>query len=120
MTSARRLLSSCSNSTRGVISGGQTGAPGSSVTTIEYVTIPTRGNAVDFGDFNTARDDHGGTSSPTRGVFFGGQQTGGSNLSSMEYIEITTGGTAVNFGTLDAGVRNFRPAGTSNAHGGLG
>ena len=41
---------------------------------IEYITIATNGNGIDFGDLTTATAslNSGGASSPTRCVFFGG------------------------------------------------
>jgi hypothetical protein len=56
LTVARSLLAATSSSTRGVIGGGTTtgGSSGSS-NTIDYVTIATTGNAVDFGDITQAR-----------------------------------------------------------------
>jgi len=52
LTLARELLSNmaCSSSTRGVFMGGDTPSPTLSQNVIDYVTIMTQGNAVDFGD----------------------------------------------------------------------
>ena len=46
-------LSGASDKTRGLIDGGQTGP--TSYNHIEYVTILTTGNAIDFGDLTVAR-----------------------------------------------------------------
>ena len=53
-TVSRFNASSCSSSTRGVFSGGQT--PSATVNTIEYVTILTTGNAIDFGDLQALQE----------------------------------------------------------------
>ena len=57
-------LGACASETRGVFGGGQTPTK---IDTIQYVTIATTGNTLDFGDLNTARrfcqgasDCHGG------------------------------------------------------------
>ena len=39
---------------------------------VEFVTIPTAGNAIDFGDLITARYLNGGCSSRIRALSFGG------------------------------------------------
>jgi hypothetical protein len=43
---------------------------------MDYITIATTGNAVDFGDLTVARYFVGGVSNPTRGVFGGGNISG--------------------------------------------
>ena len=49
---ARRSLTGCSSSIRAVFGGGQSGASPTITThnTIDYITIPTTGDAQDFGD----------------------------------------------------------------------
>jgi hypothetical protein len=47
---------------RGLGAGGSTGSPSVDVNTIEYVTISTVGDAVDFGDLTVARHWHAGCS----------------------------------------------------------
>ncbi|MEK9694053.1 MAG: hypothetical protein VW235_14130, partial [Rhodospirillaceae bacterium] len=56
----------CSSQTRGVYGGGST-APGDPTNIMEYVTISTAGNAIDFGDLPLptranagVSDSHGG------------------------------------------------------------
>ena len=69
LTLARRSCASTSNSTRGVFSCGQSSTPVSSISTvnnIDYITIATTGNAIDFGDSGGngfgagCSDSHGG------------------------------------------------------------
>ena len=90
--------------------------------TIEFITIATTGNSADFGDMTSARYNHGAASSPTRGVFVGGQP-GPNAVNVIDYVEIATLGNAVDFGDTDVvGMTNgiIRPTGTSsNGHGGL-
>jgi hypothetical protein len=113
----RKLLGSVSNSTRGVFGGGRNTPAYSDI--IDYITLASTGNAVDFGNLSAARQHVGGMSSPTRGVFFGGYQPSpAKNDNTIEYITMSTTGNAVDFGdttsTTDVG-------GTfSDSHGGLG
>ena len=56
---------------RGVAAGGNNPA---SIDTIEYITISTQGNSIDFGNLTATRQSQpGGTRSSTRGVIGGGQ-----------------------------------------------
>jgi hypothetical protein len=56
LSGVRRFLEGTASSTRGVFGGGYTTSPASaSVNIIEYVTILTTGNAVDFGDLTLSR-----------------------------------------------------------------
>ena len=103
------------NSTRGCFGGGNPGA----INTIQFITIATTGNSSDFGDLTAAKRSAPGVSSPTRGVFMGGQSPASPNpeFATMDYIEIMTTGNALDFG--DLGTARTSGAGQSNAHGGL-
>lgn len=95
----RRVLSSCSSSTRGVWGGGYAFY----VNTLDYVTISSPGNAIDFGDLNSASGPFGlsASSSSTRGLFFTGYN--GNNLNTIQYITISSTGNAVYFGDVISG-----------------
>ena len=99
-----------SNSTRGLMAGGQDSNSSPFFTDgISYVTIASTGNDIDFGDANNSG---GGSSSgcgnPVRGIY----QLGG-NPRPIDYINFSTTGNAQDFGDLAA---NFGgPAGASNA-----
>jgi hypothetical protein len=55
LTVIRSEASSCSSSTRGLFGGGYIASPApASSNVIDYVTILTQGNAVDFGDLLSA------------------------------------------------------------------
>tara|TARA_R100001509_G_scaffold162797_1_gene135424 strand:+ start:564 stop:1619 length:1056 start_codon:yes stop_codon:yes gene_type:complete len=91
---------------RGVFGGGYSpgGSPYAVVNTIDYVTIATLGNALDFGDLTQARSNLGATASSTRGVFLGGKITPlGSDYyqSTIDFIEIQSTGNAFDFGDLN-------------------
>jgi hypothetical protein len=78
-----------SRSGRGVLGGGQN--PGN-VGTIDFVTIQSMGNSLDFGDLNQT-GQQAGCSSSTRGLF-----ANGSNNNTIDFITIPTTGNALDFG----------------------
>jgi len=89
-----------SNSTRGIIGGGEGAAPTYPITNvIDYITIASVGNATDFGDLATATYSLGGTASSTRGVFAGGNTPGG-QINVIQYVTIASIGNTTDFGDL--------------------
>ena len=117
LTQARGgYLGSISNNTRGLFAGGYADGPARRFNIIDYVTIPSTGDAVDFGDLTANRSAPGnGVASPVRGVFFGGYTP--TQLNSIDYITISTLGNARDFGDCTSTVRSG--AGASNATRGL-
>ena len=108
-----------SNAVRGVIHGAyQYPASPNHTNSIEYITIATTGNALDFGD-SSGRDQGGGCSSSTRGCAGGGYDNGTSTIAAtIDYVQIMTAGNAADFGDLTQKRRHVQ--GASNGHGGLG
>ena len=108
----------CSNSTRGLISGGK--AP-SMTNAIDFITIATTGNATDFGDMTYTNNRDGASgSSKTRGIVGAGGDPYSSpypKTNIINFVEIATTGDAADFGDLTT-ARNHM-AGCSNGHGGL-
>jgi len=100
LTQARRKVASCSSSTRGIWAGG--GSPGST-DRIDYVTIATKGDAIDFANLFTGVSDDSsqcfGGSNNTRGIFAGGYN----NVDTIQYITIATTSDAQDFGDLITG-----------------
>ena len=97
--------------TRGVLAGGTQGYPSPSLTDrIEFVTIPTAGNATDFGNLDAANRGPGGTSNATRGIFAGGGAPG--LVDTIQFITIPSTGDATNFGDLS---RQSTGVGTVNS-----
>jgi hypothetical protein len=115
-------VSGCSNSTRGLFASGYAynvpAAPTTAIyNVIEYVTITTTGNALDFGDLTTARGHAFSLASSTRGVFAGGSLFPSiSNV--IDYVSIMSTGNAIDFGDLSAAA-GASSGGMSNGHGGL-
>ena len=97
MVSAARNVDGCSNSTRGILFGGQ--LPSSKQNIIQYSTIASTGNTTDFGDL--AREDSNGTAfaSSTRACVAGGFDSSAAD-NVIEYVTIATTGNATNFGDL--------------------
>ena len=104
LTLARTNVASCSSALRGIWSGGIADAYND---TIDYVTIASGGDAIDFGNLSTATRAYiGATSSSTRGVFGGGYQSSplpNATVNIIDYIEISTLGNALDFGDLFTG-----------------
>ncbi len=96
-----RMNAGCSNGSRGLFAG----AFPANQETIEYVTIPSEGNSIDFGDLSGDRGDAqmGSASSSTRGIWAGGSQE--ENI--IDYVEMATLGDALDFGDLTQGRRNL-------------
>ena len=101
----------CSNSVRGLFAFGRSGP--ALVNTIDYITIATLGNAIDFGDTAQAQS-YGAVASPTRGVF----AFGSPSSNDINYVQIMSTGDAVDFGDLT--VARSQLSACSNGHGGLG
>jgi len=102
LTQHRIFSTSLSSSTRGITAGGRTSpSPAESqFNIIDYVTIASTGNSVDFGDLFQARNGAASFASTTRGVFGGGYNPGPTQLNTIDYITIATLGNAVDFGDL--------------------
>ena len=83
---------------RGVFAGGND-VP-NRVNTIDYVSIQTFGNSLDFGDLISQRQAPSGGSDGTRGLALGGYVGDGSN--EIDYITIASEGNGIDFGNLTA------------------
>ena len=104
----------CSNGTRGLFAGGR-GNPVTGYNTIDFVTIATAGNAIDFGDLTVEGQGVGANSNSIRGVF--GGRTNPSKQQVIDYVNFATTGDATDFGDMLNVFANC--AGTSDSHGGL-
>ena len=71
---------------------------------LEFVTISTLGNTVDFGNLTGARDGPASGSSSIKGIW-----GGGANTNTIDSINIGSLGNAVDFGNL-TGVRGYAGA----------
>ena len=88
--------------TRGVIGGGRNPSSGSiGINQIQFITIASKGNAVDDGELTQRRKNIGGLSNTTRGVFSGGRDgAAGVQFSTIAFGTIASLGDATDFGNL--------------------
>ena len=92
---ARSGPAPASSSTRGLFMGG--GSP-TRRNDIDYITIASEGDGIDFGNLTESIGFMGGTSNSTRGLRFGGSTPDKSNV--IDYVEMSTLGDALDFGDL--------------------
>ena len=91
---------------RGILGGGygiQTPGGGTGrLDDMDYFTIASEGNAIDFGNLTQVRNGLGAVSSSTRGIFCGGASPSPTTncVNTMDYIQISTTGNALDFGDL--------------------
>ena len=91
-----------SNSVRGIWGGvrNKTPSPGTRHNNIDYITMATLGDALDFGDLTVARSNCAGSStSSTRMVMQNGMIVGGS-VNTIDYITMASTGDAIDFGDV--------------------
>ena len=81
---------------RGVFTGGQTPT---NVNVIDYVTITTAGDAIDFGDLTQLLIAHGACADKTRGVM-GGGQVPGAMTNVIDFVTISSTGDSQDFGDM--------------------
>ncbi len=77
---------------------GLAGGSGPATDTIEYFTMASTGNGIDFGNMSDGRGYSTGASSSTRGLFASGYNP--SLVNTIDYVEIATTGNALDFGDL--------------------
>ena len=102
LTTAKYALGSGASSTRGVFCGGYdpTSSPDTDINTIEYITIATEGNAIDFGDRTVVGRTTAAASSSTRVVMAAGQVGNPGIINTIDFITTATTGNASDFGDL--------------------
>ena len=115
----RNFTGAFSNSVRGIFYGGT--GPGSPTATeqtcIQYITISTTGNSLDFGDLSENINRSAGTNDSTRGLCGGGNP--GSARNNIDFVTISTLGNAQDFGHFTVSLHSYYQGACSNAHGGL-
>ena len=112
----RRNPAGASNNTRGLFAGGIVVGTPTNVDSniIDYITIASIGNAIDFGDLTSSRFTTAGCSNATRGVFGGGDAPTKSNV--IDYITLSSTGNAITFGNLSQNI-SLAAAAASNTRG---
>ena len=120
LTQKRSHLDAGSNAIRGIFVQGIDVTPSTTpVNTLDYVTMATLGDAVDFGDATISVYGRAISTSPTRLVAACGS-SGSADFEEMDYVQIMTTGNAVDFGDGLPAAGLEGPVGFSNGHGGLG
>ena len=104
------------SSARAVFAGGIAYPATTRYNTIDYVTISSTGDAIDFGDLFGLTQYCGACASPIRGIF-GGGYVAPAQQNTIQYITIASTGNALDFGDL-TNARN-QLAGLSNSTRGL-
>ena len=90
-----------SNSIRGLVKHGYTPSAGSD-NDIEYLTIASGGNGIEFGDATYSAWGNAFLASSTRGVLGGGVGA----VNTICYVQIMTVGSALDFGDLSVAMRH--------------
>ena len=102
---------SASNNVRGITFGGRLYSNGNLSNSIEYITIASTGNALDFGDLSVTtgttankarhRQGNGMSGSSTRGLASGGY-TDAALQNSIQYVTIASAGNSTDFGDMSS------------------
>ena len=98
-TNNAQSFGALANATRGIWGGGYQAGTGQ-INVLQYVTINSNGNTVDFGDLEGNSGQFSSTtggSSPTRGLWFGGGPSGSANTK-IQYVTIASTGNGQDFG----------------------
>jgi len=87
---------------RGLRGGGTVPSGGPRTASIDYIAIPTTGNATSFGSLSSARGSGlAGGSNGTRGLFAGGGTDGGPTATqTVDYVTIATTSSTASWGNL--------------------
>ena len=75
------------------------------VDTIDYITISTAGNAIDFGDINTVLRANSACSSNTRAIICSGEDGNTPRPVDLRFITFSSTGNTTDFGDLTVGTR---------------
>jgi len=112
----KRNISNGGSETRMIIAGGVFGTnPYTYYNSMEFVTIASTGNTVDFGDMTEGRTNPFTASSPTRFVTMGGYKGSSPNASDViEFVTTASTGNSQDFGDLEEG-NSGSPASCSNS-----
>ena len=112
-------MGTATSATRGVFAGGQSPNDSNPTNVIDFVTIATTGNSIDFGDLNApmGNQDIGVVSNCVRGLFSRGYDNP-SEVNTIEFVEIATTGNGQDFGDCN-GAGTSGGMAMSNGHGGL-
>ncbi len=100
---------------RGLLGGSNDSSPFSN--SIQFITIQSQGNSIEFGDLSLARSRASSYASSTRGIWGGGFKHPSTHTDTIDFVTIATTGNAADFGNLT--VSRIFCSGTSSATRGL-
>ena len=105
LVTSRGQCAGLASPTRGIFAGGhEHPSPSNSTNSIDFISIATLGDALDFGDLvNSNAEDVAGASNPIKGLIAGGSPAGNASQNVIQSLIIATLGNAVNFGDLVVG-----------------
>ena len=96
------LPKACGSPTRALFGGGDDNGDGNPVNNnIQFCTIATTGNALDFGDLTAVKQGCSGLSNSVRGCFIMGNigyVAGNTQLNNIDFVQIASTGNAQDFG----------------------
>jgi hypothetical protein len=103
LLNALRQKGALANSTRAIAVGGSpTSGPFDANTVMDYFTIQSAGNGVDFGNLSAKTNYGNPTASSVRGLFSGVSNPNGSvTTNAISYVTISTTGDTQDFGDLN-------------------
>ena len=101
--------------TRIITGGGYKTPDSSNNNTIEYNTMETLSNSLDFGDLTNINAQMGAMSDHTRLIFVGGSQPGHKDV--LQFITISSTGDATDFGDVTSGQATNAYAGAAKTRG---
>ena len=102
--------------TRGIISGGYFTSSPNATNNIQFITVETQGNALDFGDLTAITHNGGALSSSTRYCHTGGVRAG-SNSNIIDFVTVSSTGNAQDFGDMTGNL--YQGTSTGNATRGI-
>ena len=94
----------CASETRGIIGGGW--QPGAAYNNIDYFTVASAGDTIDFGNLQEQKGELDWCSSSTRGITAGGELVPFANTNTIDYIQISTIGNSLDFGDISTARRD--------------
>jgi hypothetical protein len=115
LTEGRDSIAGFSSTTRACFAGGDVppfSSGSSQRNIIDFVTIASAGNAVDFGDLTATLNNAAACSSTTRGVVAAGFNSASAVANVIQYVTIASAGNAIDFGDLTVTMQ-FRAGGCS-------
>ena len=89
--------------TRGLLSGGYENSPTNAGSNqIQYITVETQGNSIDFGDMCYGARNPSSLASSTRAITCGGINSGGSHVNTINASTFASTGSNLDFGDMSA------------------